>query len=149
MQRIAVMGLGKVGSLVGTLLRESFTVTGVDIQAPHTSLSFSTVRGDIQNEAFLDSFLSTQDAVVSCLPYHANLPVARAAHRAGIHYFDLTEDVATTAAIREMAKTSRGVMAPQLRAGSGFYRHRRGRALQPVYAAAGCRAAGRGVAESS
>ena len=114
------MGLGKVGSLVGTLLRESFTVTGVDIQAPHTSLSFSTVRGDIQDEAFLDSFLATQDAVVSCLPYHANLPVARAAHRAGIHYFDLTEDVATTAAIREMAKTSKGVMAPQCGLAPGF-----------------------------
>lgn len=114
------MGLGKVGSLVGTLLHESFRVTGVDVRTPHTPLPFSTVRGDIQDEAFLDSVLTAQDAVVSCLPYYANLPVARAAHRAGIHYFDLTEDVPTTAAIREMAVSSRGVMAPQCGLAPGF-----------------------------
>jgi saccharopine dehydrogenase-like NADP-dependent oxidoreductase len=58
--------------------------------------------------------------VVSCLPYNLNLPVAKAAHKLGIHYFDLTEDVPTTAAIREMAKSSKGVMAPQCGLAPGF-----------------------------
>ncbi len=42
-----------------------------------------------------------------------NVGVATAAHRLGLHYFDLTEDVPTTKVIREMSKTSKGVMAPQ------------------------------------
>ncbi|MCU0403185.1 MAG: L-lysine dehydrogenase, partial [Chitinophagaceae bacterium] len=41
-------------------------------------------------------------------------------HASGIHYFDLTEDVSTTAAIRKMAETSRGVMAPQCGLAPGF-----------------------------
>jgi len=113
MKRIAVIGLGKVGSLVGTFLNKQFNVTGLDQKKPNEALSFNTIEGNINNETFLNEFLSKQDAVVSCLPYNMNLPVAKAAHQIGIHYFDLTEDVPTTNAIREMAKTSKAVMAPQ------------------------------------
>ena len=108
MQKVAVIGLGKVGSLVATLLGRQFSVTGVDASAAAGGFSFPVVKGSVQDKAFLDSILSSQDAVVSCLPCHANLPVAEAAFRAGIHYFDLTEDVPTTSAIREMAASARG-----------------------------------------
>jgi Saccharopine dehydrogenase and related proteins len=120
MKKIAVIGLGKVGSLVATLLNDLFTVTGVDQKQPVDSLPFKVETGDIKDAAFLDTFLSTQDAVVSCLPYNLNLPVANAAFKAGIHYFDLTEDVPTTTAIRKMAETSKGVMAPQCGLAPGF-----------------------------
>lgn len=120
MKNVAVIGLGKVGSLVGTLLNDLFSVTGFDQQQPAADLPFDVVKGSIKNEAELEAFLASKDAVVSCLPYNLNLPVAKAAHKLGIHYFDLTEDVATTAAIREMAKTSKGVMAPQCGLAPGF-----------------------------
>src|SRR4029079_19109777 len=103
MKNIAIIGLGKVGSLVATLLSESFTVTAVDQHVSNNNVLFKTIEGNVHDTAFLESFLSTQHAVVSCLPYNLNLPIARAAYRAGIHYFDLTEDVATTDAIRKMA----------------------------------------------
>lgn len=120
MQRIAVIGLGKVGTLVATLLNESFSVTGLDAKDAPANLAFNTQKGDVNDEAFLINFLRGQEAVVSCLPYYGNLPVARAAHRLGVHYFDLTEDVATTAAIREMAQTAKAVMAPQCGLAPGF-----------------------------
>ena len=60
------------------------------------------------------------DAVLSCLPYRINKRIAAAAHERGIHYFDLTEDVPTTDAIRELSKTSRGLMAPQCGLAPGF-----------------------------
>jgi len=103
MKHIAVIGLGKVGSLVATLLNDIFTVTGVDQNAP-AELPFKTVTGDIKDAKFLEELLSTQAAVVSCLPYNLNLPVAEAAFKTGIHYFDLTEDVSTTNAIRKWPK---------------------------------------------
>jgi saccharopine dehydrogenase-like NADP-dependent oxidoreductase len=120
MKNIAVIGLGKVGSLVATLLSESFTVTAVDQHVSNNNVLFKTIEGNVHDTAFLESFLSTQDAVVSCLPYNLNLPIARAAYRAGLHYFDLTEDVATTDAIRKMACTSKGVMVPQCGLAPGF-----------------------------
>jgi saccharopine dehydrogenase-like NADP-dependent oxidoreductase len=120
MQKVAVIGLGKVGSLVATLLSRQFSVTGVDAHIAAGSFPFSTIQGNIQDQQFLNDLITGHDAVVSCLPYHANLPVAKAAHRAGIHYFDLTEDVPTTTAIRQMAATAKGVMAPQCGLAPGF-----------------------------
>jgi saccharopine dehydrogenase-like NADP-dependent oxidoreductase len=120
MKNIAVVGLGKVGSLVATLLSEQFTVSGIDQRSPGGNLPFTTSIGSVTDIAFIKQSLQTQDAVVSCLPYALNLPVAKIAFELGIHYFDLTEDVSTTAAIREMAKTSTGAMVPQCGLAPGF-----------------------------
>ena len=120
MKHIAVIGLGKVGSLVGIFLNDQFEVTGLDQFSPSESLPFKTIQGTITDDVFLSEFLSSMDAVVSCLPYNMNLVVAKAAHNAGIHYFDLTEDVASTNVIREMSKTSKGIMAPQCGLAPGY-----------------------------
>ncbi len=113
MKNLVVVGLGKVGSLVGLLLHKRFTVSGFDRQIPVYPLPFSVQQGDVSDADALRRALTGADGVVSCLPYNLNLPIARIAHELGIHYFDLTEDVPTTEAIREMAKTAKGVMAPQ------------------------------------
>lgn len=115
MKNVLVIGMGKVGSLVGVLLSKRFSVTGLDKNKPHYSypLPFDILQGDVADHTFLQKTLKGFDAVVSCLPYNLNLPIAQTAHQLGIHYFDLTEDVPTTNSIREMAKTSKSIMAPQ------------------------------------
>lgn len=113
MEKILVIGMGKVGSLVGLLLNKKFKVKGLDKVKPATDLPFEVIIGNITDPNFLESELAKYDAVVSCMPYNLNLPIAKAAHLKGLHYFDLTEDVPTTQAIREMAKTSNTVFAPQ------------------------------------
>ncbi|CAG5069492.1 Lysine 6-dehydrogenase [Dyadobacter sp. CECT 9623] len=120
MQKILVIGLGKVGSLVGTLLSKRFTVTGLDKASPSSKLPFTVHAGDVNDPATLDQMLAGQDAVVSCMPYNLNLPIAQKAYEHSIHYFDLTEDVGTTAAIRELAKDSNNVFAPQCGLAPGF-----------------------------
>ena len=92
MKRIAVTGMGKVGSLVGTLLADMFDVTGIDRQAPASPVNFPVKEGNVADPAAIRNLLSDQDAVVSCLPWHLNLAVARAAHELGIHYFDLRSE---------------------------------------------------------
>lgn len=117
---VLVIGLGKVGLLVATLLQEEgYRVTGLDRRVP-TGCNFATREGSILDESVLDSSLLDHDAVVTCLPYHLNLPVAQAAHRLGRHYFDLTEDVATTRLIQDLAPTAKGVLAPQCGLAPGF-----------------------------
>lgn len=119
MKRIAVIGLGKIGSLVATLLHELFEVTGIDCIS-YTHHPFVTLTGDCNEYKFLLVALQNQDAIVSCLPYDKNLVIAEVAHLLGLHYFDLTEDVATTNAIRLMAKNAKGVMIPQCGLAPGF-----------------------------
>ncbi|MDP3961544.1 MAG: saccharopine dehydrogenase C-terminal domain-containing protein [Pseudorhodobacter sp.] len=117
--KIAVLGLGKVGHLAAELLHESgFTVTGIDARA--ITAPFATRVADLTDTAGLAGVLKGQDAVLSCLPYHVNIGVSTAAHALGLHYFDLTEDVPTTRHIRNLAKTAKGLMAPQCGLAPGF-----------------------------
>ncbi len=113
MKNILVFGMGKVGLLVGTLLNNRFTVTGFDKNNAITDAEFPIITGDIKDINLLSEHIPQYDAVVSCMPYNLNLPIAQIAHQHGVHYFDLTEDVPTTKAILEMSKTAKAVMAPQ------------------------------------
>ena len=115
MKKILVLGLGKVGSLVGTLLSKQFTVVGLDQKKPHYEFDFpfSVLEGDVSNAAFMKKIMKEYDAVVSALPFFLNKDIAKLAHDLELHYFDLTEDVETTNFIRDLAKTSKKVMAPQ------------------------------------
>lgn len=113
MKTILVFGMGKVGTLVGILLNKRFTVTGFDKHIPAQPTGFDCIQGDIHDHTLLEKTIPQFDAVVSCMPYNLNLPIARIAHAHGIHYFDLTEDVPTTRAILEMSASARSVLAPQ------------------------------------
>jgi saccharopine dehydrogenase-like NADP-dependent oxidoreductase len=113
-ESVRVIGLGKVGDLVATLLHEAgFAVTGLDVR-PRADQPFPGIAVDSQDPAALRAALAGADAVVSCLPYHLNRGVAEAAAEVGLHYFDLTEDVPTTDRVRELAASGIGTaMAPQ------------------------------------
>jgi saccharopine dehydrogenase-like NADP-dependent oxidoreductase len=111
---IRVIGLGKVGELVATLLTDSgFAVKAYDARE-RSDLPFETGVLDVRDADAVRCALKGADAVVSCLPYHLNLGVAEAAPEVGVHYFDLTEDVPTTKLVRELAaKHADLVFAPQ------------------------------------
>jgi saccharopine dehydrogenase-like NADP-dependent oxidoreductase len=117
---LLVIGLGKVGSLVALLLHENgYSVTGLTREVSR-DVPFKLILADSSDMELLKKAIGEHDAVVSCLPYHLNLNIAEAAHNAGKHYFDLTEDVSTTEKVRELAKTSKGLMAPQCGLAPGF-----------------------------
>ncbi len=119
-RKIAVLGLGKVGHLAAELLSGAgFEVTGVDAR-PVSGCPFPVVVADLTDTESLKGILKDQEAVLSCLPYHLNIGISTVAHGLGLHYFDLTEDVPTTQHIRELAKTAKGIMAPQCGLAPGF-----------------------------
>ncbi|MEL6123699.1 MAG: saccharopine dehydrogenase C-terminal domain-containing protein [Bacteroidota bacterium] len=122
MKKIAVLGLGKVGSLVALLLHEKYDVTGVDQQKPHYDLAlpFDTIKMDLSDENNLRELLANKDAVVSALPYFLNRPISDLAVELGVHYFDLTEDVPTTNHIRSIAQHANTVLLPQCGLAPGF-----------------------------
>src|SRR5512144_276149 len=106
LQRIAVLGLGKVGTLAATLLHQGgLDVTGFDNRPPRDALPFAVRGADLASDDGVRAGTQGFDAVLSCLPYRFNQRIAAAAHARGMHYFDLTEDVPTTQAIIELGKT--------------------------------------------
>ena len=51
--------------------------------------------------------------MLNALPFHRAIAVAGLCAKAGVHYFDLTEDVASTHAIQALAADARSVLMPQ------------------------------------
>jgi saccharopine dehydrogenase-like NADP-dependent oxidoreductase len=81
-----------------------------------------TTPVDVESPAQLEEALGRCDAVISALGFFYNARVAEASLAAGISYFDLTEDVATTRQVREIAELARDgqIFMPQCGLAPGF-----------------------------
>jgi saccharopine dehydrogenase-like NADP-dependent oxidoreductase len=132
MHRVLVLGAGKIGTLISGLLAESGSyevhlgdvgdgVAQAVVEA-HGLPRMKAHQVDASSAASLDAQLSKHpvDAVISSLPYYCNIGVAEAARRAGVHYFDLTEDVEVTRAVRRIADGARQAFVPQCGLAPGF-----------------------------
>ncbi|MDE0055935.1 MAG: saccharopine dehydrogenase NADP-binding domain-containing protein [Gammaproteobacteria bacterium] len=120
MHRVAVTGAGQIGDLIATLLVESgdYDVTLFDssenqlAKIPgHARLSKSHL--DVVDSLELQAAVEQHDVVVNAAPYHLTEPIARAASNGGAHYIDLTEDVASTRAVRALAANGISTFIPQ------------------------------------
>ena len=98
MKNILVLGLGKVGTLVGVLLSKNFNVSGLDQNKPHYDfkLPFKIIEADVKNKETLINVFKDFDTVVSALPFFLNKNIAQIAFDLNMNYFDLTEDIVTT-----------------------------------------------------
>ena len=119
-ERIAVVGLGNVGRLIADMLVErGFEVWEVDVDESRVAGERASVM-DVSDPAALEELFAGIDAVVSCLPYYLNVVIATAAHSAGVHYLDLTEDVATSRVVKELARSSNTILMPGCGLAPGF-----------------------------
>jgi saccharopine dehydrogenase-like NADP-dependent oxidoreductase len=124
--RVVLLGAGHIGQLIARLLSESgdYQVTVVD-KSPAAlekmkGLQVKTVVADTADAKALLQALRGHDAVINALPYHLATLAATQAREAGCHYFDLTEDVAATRAIKDLAKGSSTAFMPQCGLAPGF-----------------------------
>jgi saccharopine dehydrogenase-like NADP-dependent oxidoreductase len=132
MNKVLVLGAGKIGALISGLLAESsdYQVQLADVDAnaaigvvhAHGLANAQAVKLDATDGAALRAQLKSQpvQAVVSSLPYHCNAQVASAARENGIHYFDLTEDVEVTRKVSALAREARSTFVPQCGLAPGF-----------------------------
>jgi saccharopine dehydrogenase-like NADP-dependent oxidoreductase len=132
MHKVLILGAGKIGALISGLLAESddYEVTLGDVEATaaesvvkaHGSHSLRAVALDASDPKALERHFATYkpQAVISSLPYHCNPAVARAARKGNAHYFDLTEDVAVTQAVRRIARGAPKAFVPQCGLAPGF-----------------------------
>ncbi|HXZ59565.1 MAG TPA: saccharopine dehydrogenase C-terminal domain-containing protein [Steroidobacteraceae bacterium] len=132
MHRVLILGAGKIGALISGLLAESgsYKVQLADMDGAaaeavaraHGGLELTAFALDASQPELLERHLAAHpaDAVISGLPYYCNRAVAEVARRARIHYFDLTEDVEVTRAVRAIASGASQAFVPQCGLAPGF-----------------------------
>lgn len=123
---VTILGAGKIGWAIALLLQQGggYAVRVADQDparlAVMAELGCETAQVDVADESSLAAALDGRWAVLNALPFHQALRVARLAAGLGVHYFDLTEDVRSTQAIRELAGGARSVLMPQCGLAPGF-----------------------------
>ncbi len=136
MHEVLLLGSGKIGRLIGPWLASTgdFRVRVADLddaalariesiaETAGAGRDLTTMRLDVTDTVELSRALEDCQSVVSALSYHHSAPVAQAALEAGVSYFDLTEDVASTRRIRQLATQARPgqIFMPQCGLAPGF-----------------------------
>jgi len=126
MWKVCIIGGGKIGQTIAAFLAESpnYSVTVADrdlealkaIDMPDVAIT----QMDAGDADAVAAALKGFDAVISAAPFFLTPTIAAGAKRAGAHYFDLTEDVASTNAVRELAEGANTVFMPQCGLAPGF-----------------------------
>lgn len=126
MRSTLIIGAGKIGATIADMLHETgdFVVTVAD-RSPAAlkaigDKGIATIELDVADAAALTSAMKGHGAVLSAAPYHLTGHVAQAARLADVHYFDLTEDVATTRMVKELAEGAGTAFVPQCGLAPGF-----------------------------
>ncbi|MCF6272903.1 MAG: saccharopine dehydrogenase NADP-binding domain-containing protein [Rhodobacteraceae bacterium] len=127
MKHILVMGAGKIGQMMAMMLAESgdYRVTVADCDPVglaglplHSAIE--PLELDVNDAVALKAALRGKYAVLSALPFALTTAVARAAVKVGVHYLDLTEDVACTRVVRDLARGAATALVPQCGLAPGF-----------------------------
>ncbi|MCC6171231.1 MAG: saccharopine dehydrogenase NADP-binding domain-containing protein [Gammaproteobacteria bacterium] len=127
MHRVLIAGAGHIGSLAAELLAATgdYRVTVVDRNELALARSreisrVETLRISVTDHEAMVAALRGSFAVLSAAPYAVTGAVAQAAHAAGVHYLDLTEDVATTRLVKSLAADATHALIPQCGLAPGF-----------------------------
>lgn len=126
MDRILLLGAGKIGSAIIELLGSSgdYDLHVVDkdpalLKAIHRH-DVARTAVDVESLFELRQAMNGYDVVISALPFYLNTRVAEMACETGLHYFDLTEDVETTRQVHQIADRAGTVFMPQCGLAPGF-----------------------------
>lgn len=129
MTDVLLLGAGTIGRMIATLLTQSgdYRVRIGDTNADaldrlRKRLNVETILVDAADPGQLATAMQGMQAVISALTFSLNPAVAKAALQAGISYFDLTEDVETTIAVRALAQQAKPgqIFMPQCGLAPGF-----------------------------
>ena len=123
---VGIVGAGKIGRMITALLKTSshYDIRVID----HDTESLTQIgtpgvqvlQADVTDAPALTQALTGCDAVISAAPFFLTPAIATAAKAAGAHYFDLTEDVAATDAVRGLAEGANTAFMPQCGLAPGF-----------------------------
>lgn len=126
---ILILGAGKIGRAIARLFHHTgdYAVRVGDysesaLEHLKAETDVETLQVDVSQADALGKAIADSSIVVSACSFDVNPGIARAALSAGASYFDLTEDVETTRAVREVAAEARPgqIFMPQCGLAPGF-----------------------------
>ena len=125
MKDVAVVGGGKIGSMIADMLSDAYRVTVIDrsqaqLDRLETGAHVERRALDIAEPVGREAELAGKFAVLSAAPVHLTTRIAQAAKTAGAHYLDLTEDVASTRVVKQLAQDAGTAFIPQCGLAPGF-----------------------------
>ncbi|HET9653354.1 MAG TPA: saccharopine dehydrogenase C-terminal domain-containing protein, partial [Usitatibacter sp.] len=124
--KIVLAGAGKIGEAIVALLGGSgdYDITVVEQDparlAAYQAMGLASHGCALTDKAQLMPILAAHDAVISACPYYLTPLIAGAAKDAGVHYFDLTEDVQSTRVVKQLAEGAHTAFVPQCGLAPGF-----------------------------
>jgi saccharopine dehydrogenase-like NADP-dependent oxidoreductase len=124
--RLTLVGAGKIGEAIVALLGGTgdYRLTVVDRDRARLgafeAAGLAVKHCDLETAEELTPQLAGEDMVISAGPYHLTPVIAAAAKAAGAHYFDLTEDVESTRAVKRLADGAGTAFVPQCGLAPGF-----------------------------
>ncbi len=124
--KVVLAGAGKIGEAIVALLAPTgdYELTIVEQDGARLKAfaeqGLRTVACEVAEAPQLAPVLAGHDAVISACPYYLTPAVAQAAKDAGVHYFDLTEDVESTRVVKKLAEGAKTAFVPQCGLAPGF-----------------------------
>ena len=130
MHHVLLLGAGKIGRAIAAFLHsaEDYDVVVADSSADALQklaaeiAPVKTIPLDATDRRQLSELMADRDCVISALAYGFNPLIAEVAVATETSYFDLTEDVATTCAVRAAAErcADGAIVMPQCGLAPGF-----------------------------
>ncbi len=127
MKSILVVGAGKIGATICSFLAATgdYRIAVADasrqqLERAELPVGCETIELDVQDKAALGKALAGRFAVLSAAPFHATRHIAEAAREVGVHYLDLTEDVAMTRLVKGLGQGAETAFIPQCGLAPGF-----------------------------
>jgi saccharopine dehydrogenase-like NADP-dependent oxidoreductase len=114
-----IIGAGKIGLSVAELLGATDFCTGIlladfrNVEGLPALEKTTWRRLDVTSPDELETFVAACDVIVCATPFYLNRIIAKACAHAGRSYFDLTEDMETTAFVRRLAEGQTATFMPQ------------------------------------
>jgi saccharopine dehydrogenase-like NADP-dependent oxidoreductase len=129
MVQVLLLGAGKIGGAIARLLAGCGDydvlvgdVSEAALERVSALSNVDAIRLDVADPAALRRVMKDRQVVVSACSFDVNQRIAKAALESGLSYFDLTEDVETTAAVQRIAHDAAPgqVFIPQCGLAPGF-----------------------------
>ncbi|MCW5233089.1 saccharopine dehydrogenase family protein [Verminephrobacter eiseniae] len=121
---VSILGAGHIGFAIALLLQQTgdydILVADRDPMRLAKVAALGIATRQTAADADWSAVIDGRFAVLDALPFHCAIALASACAQAGVHYFDLTEDVPSTQAIRALAAGARSVLMPQCGLAPGF-----------------------------
>lgn len=129
MHKVLLLGAGKIGSAIATYLSKTgdFDVLAADqdeaaLDRLSVEAGVDTVKLDVTSADDLARAMKGRHSALSAVSFAANPLIAKVSLESGLSYFDLTEDVETTRAVRAVSGRAKDgqIFMPQCGLAPGF-----------------------------